>query len=68
MNPNIQNALLNIQEQLFNSKGVRTDILYEEGKGAIIFNEGSQMIPQNAIVAIPEHMLYFGNGIRFNFA
>jgi len=50
----MNNVLLEIQREMFLLKGIRTDVHYSEGQGALVVPEGAELTPQNVIMAVPD--------------
>lgn len=46
--------LTELQRQIYAQHGIRTDVYYEECRGAIAVPEGAALIPENVIAAIPD--------------
>lgn len=47
-------ALIAIQSAIYREQGVRTDVHYREGYGALIVPEGAPLTPANVIAVIDE--------------
>ncbi|MEK5036264.1 hypothetical protein MKY96_32965 [Paenibacillus sp. FSL R7-0302] len=54
---NIESALLKVQKNYFESHGIRTDIHYSEGKGALLVAKNAPLEPQNVLGSISEVFL-----------
>lgn len=54
MNKVVFDKLLKFQEDFCNQKGIRTDIYYTAGKGALVVLEGHSLTVDNVIGVIPE--------------
>lgn len=63
---NIEQQVINIQQQIFNQQGLRTDVHIKEGVGILITPENAALIPQNVVLMVPWHILIFGS-ININF-
>ena len=50
----MNNVLIEIQREMFLLKGIRTDVHYSEGKGALVVPEGAALTPQNVIMVVPD--------------
>jgi hypothetical protein len=46
--------LVDLQSQIFEQSGIRTDVYYVEGRGALVVQEGRPLLPHNIILRIPE--------------
>ena len=56
MNP-YANEIIELQRQIFEQTGRRTDAHYEEGKGVLFVTEGHALVPGNVILAVDEIQL-----------
>jgi hypothetical protein len=63
----VDDILLDIQRQIFESKGIRTDIHYKQGKGVLVVPENAPLHPNNVMLSIPEIFLFTGNNLTINF-
>lgn len=66
MNPT--EIMIDIQEQIYNGRNqMRTDVHYEEGRGAFVVPEFAPLLPQNVIVQVPFMMFFIGQKVTINF-
>lgn len=61
MSINIEEQIIDLQQQIFNQEGIRTDAHIKEGVGVLFTPENAGLIPSNVILAIPYHAFMFGN-------
>jgi hypothetical protein len=55
MSPDLFRAVLSIQQQIHRDNGgLRTDVHYQEGYGALVVPEGRSLHPANVILVISE--------------
>jgi hypothetical protein len=54
-------VLLDVQRQFFETKGIRTDVYYKDGQGALVVPEGAALHPSNILAHIPEYVFAFGS-------
>jgi hypothetical protein len=54
MNARMTSILTLLQSQIHARDGIRTDVYYTEGKGALFIREGADLRPDNVILAVPD--------------
>lgn len=65
--PHITKNLSSLQEEIFKQKGIRTDVYFMEGKGALFVRENSPLSsPYNVVVHIPSHLFVEGSTVTVN--
>lgn len=47
------------QRDIYDKSGVRTDVYYQEGQGALFVREGDELTPGNVIMSVPYEVLRF---------
>lgn len=63
----VEEVLLDLQEQIYTSKALRTDVYRTEGEGALVVAEGMPVQQGYIILQIPEFALHTGNKLSINF-
>lgn len=62
-----QEILADVQRQIFENNGMRTDVYYTEGKGAIVVPEFAPLNFFNIIIKIPAYVINSGGKINVQF-
>jgi hypothetical protein len=53
----ITQVLVGIQREFYEQYGIRTDVYYQDGKGALFVREGAELIPSNVIYAMGDDLI-----------
>jgi hypothetical protein len=57
----IEEIVNDLQQQVFDKHGIRTDVHIKEGVGILVTPENAPLVHRNVVLAIPWHVLMFGN-------